>query len=221
MYCCIFTKLVLRYGDIHSISTTKVVKSKIKFTYRCQQNLIGNSSIDDTTTLFDVLGFICSEANKLTNCGIYYARQLYFKTGRLIGKFDLDTQYKNHPHYRALFSQTAQQALLSVFESFKSYKELKAKYEVGELENQPMLPSYRTKGGLAVVSYPKQHLKLIGGKLRIPLGNTVKRWFGLNSFYILMPTNIQFDQIKELRIVPRNHWLELRTETGNKSWCYQ
>jgi hypothetical protein len=129
---------------------------------------------------------------------------LYFKTGRLVSKFRLNAQYKRSPHYKALFSQSAQQTLLSVYESFKSYKQLKFKYDDGELENKPGLANYRTKGGVAVVSYPKQHFKLVEGQLRIPLGNTLKRWFGLDSFCIPMPANIEFEQIKEVRILPRN-----------------
>jgi len=186
------------------INNKQVSKSKNKVNYGCQQDLISDAAVADSTTLFNVLEFICSEANKLTNCGIYYARQLYFKTSKLVSKFELDAQYKNSPHYKALFSQSAQQTLLSVYESFKSYKELKFKHDAGELENKPRLPKYRNKGGLAIVSYPKQHLKLVEGQLRIPLGNTVKRWFGLDSFCVSMPTNIEFEQIKEVRILPRN-----------------
>ena len=174
-------------------------KSKKNINYGCQQNLVSNYNIAEETRLFDVLEFICLEANKLTNCGIYYARQLYFRTGKLINKFSLDAQYKDNLHYKALFSQSAQQALFSVFESFKSYRELKAKYDKGDLEDKPRLPNYRTKGGMAVVSYPKQHLKLINGSIRIPLGQTVKRWFGIDSFLLPMPTNIDFQEIKEMR----------------------
>ncbi|MFH7027539.1 MAG: RNA-guided endonuclease InsQ/TnpB family protein [Heteroscytonema crispum UTEX LB 1556] len=39
---------------------------------------------------------------------------------------------------------------------------------------------------------------------KIPLGNTVKRWFKLDSFTIPMPQRVQFEDIKELRILPRN-----------------
>ena len=74
--------------------------------YGCQQNLINP---DDE--LKAVLEFICSESHKLTNCGIYYARQLFFKTGRLIGKYDLEKEYKVNKHYQVLYSQAAQQIL--------------------------------------------------------------------------------------------------------------
>ncbi|WP_013325094.1 RNA-guided endonuclease InsQ/TnpB family protein [Gloeothece verrucosa] len=167
--------------------------------YGCQQNLITANS-----ELKAVLEFICSESHKLTNCGIYYARQLYFKTRKIIGKFDLQKEYKTNKHFQVLYSQAAQQILRSVAESFKSFQELNKKYKKGELKDKPMLPKYRKKGGLALVTYPKQALKLVDNQISIPLGKTVKRWFGIDSFSLLMPSNLKFEDIKELRILPRN-----------------
>ena len=69
---------------------------------------------------------------------------------------------------------------------------------------QPKLPKYRKGNGYALVTYPKQALKLVGSKIKIPLGNTVKRWFKLDRFTIPMPSNLKFAEIKELRILPRN-----------------
>ena len=45
--------------------------------YGCQQHLITTQPEN-----IAVLEFICSEANKLTNCGIYYCRQILFKAGK-------------------------------------------------------------------------------------------------------------------------------------------
>ncbi|HEY9871982.1 MAG TPA: transposase [Candidatus Obscuribacterales bacterium] len=163
--------------------------------FGCQQCLIESTPI---------LEFICSEANKLTNQGIYYARQWYCKTGKYIGKFDLNNQYKSSKHFQALYSQAAQQVLGSVYESFKSYKGLLKLWRSGGLPDLPKLPNYRTKGGLAVVSYPKQALKLVDGQIRLPLGHLVKVWFGIDSFFAPMPSNLEFKDIREIRILPRN-----------------
>ncbi len=57
---------------------------------------------------------------------------------------------------------------------------------------------------MATVSYPKPALKLKGNKIRVPLGNTCKRWFGKNSFLIPIPSNLNFASLKELRLLPRN-----------------
>jgi putative transposase len=150
------------------------------------------------------LEFVCGEANKLTNQGIYYARQLYFKTGKYVSKFGLNYEYKGSRHFAALAAQSAQQVLGSVYESFKSYRELLKLWKSGELSDKPKVPDYRTKGGLAVVSYPKQAIKLMDGQVRLPLGNQVKAWFGIDCFMVSMPSNLSYEDIKEVRILPRN-----------------
>jgi len=52
--------------------------------YGCQQVLIKPNQ-----DLRAILEFICEQSNKLADCGTYYARQLYFKTGKIIGRHDL------------------------------------------------------------------------------------------------------------------------------------
>ncbi|MGB3510391.1 MAG: transposase [Microcoleaceae cyanobacterium] len=169
--------------------------------YSCQQVLVGKNS-----ELIPILTFLCEQSHKLTNMGIYYARQLYFKSQKGIGKYDLEKVYKNNYHYKVLHSQAAQQILRTVAESFRSYYGLIKAYSEGKITNRPRIPNYRKKGkgGLATVSYPKQALKLKGNKIRVPLGNTCKRWFGVDSFLIPMPSNLAFSTLKELRLLPRN-----------------
>lgn len=167
--------------------------------YGCQQ-----VKVSQNNDLINILTFLCEESHKLTNMGIYYARQLYFKVNKIIGKYDLEKEYKGNYHYKVLYSQAAQQILRTVAESFESYKELIKVYKKGKITDRPRIPNYRKKGGLATVSYPKQALKLKNEQIRVPLGKTIARWFGLDSFHIPMPSNLNFADIKELRILPRN-----------------
>jgi putative transposase len=166
--------------------------------YGCQQILI-NPNAD----LKEVLEYVCEEARKLSDCGIYYARQMFFKTNKIISKFDLINELTSNKHYQALYSQVAQQALMNVAESFKSFKGLLRELRLGNLNQRPRIPNYR-KSGLVVVAYPKQAIKLKDGMLRFPLGQLVKTWFKLDAFYLPMPTNLEFKSIKEVRILPRN-----------------
>lgn len=167
--------------------------------YGCQQVLL-----HPNPELTAVIEFICSEVNKLMNCGIYYARQVWFKCRKIIGKYDLEKEYKNNKHFQSLYSQAAQQALRTISESFKSYDGLMKAFCQGKVTDKPRPPKYLKKGGLAVVSYPKQALKIKDGQIRIPLGTLVKTWFKLTEFFIPMPSNLDFKDIKELRILPRN-----------------
>ncbi|MGK7926670.1 MAG: RNA-guided endonuclease InsQ/TnpB family protein, partial [Spirulina sp.] len=166
--------------------------------FGCQQNLIKDSEN------LPFLEYLCSTANKLINCGIYLARQWYFKCDYITGKYDLEKELKPNPNYQFLYSQAAQQTLRGVAESFQSFKELSKKYHKEKLENRPRLPNYRKKGGLGVITYPKQALKLKGDNIRIPLGNKVKAAFKVDAFFLPFPTNLDFKKIREIRILPRN-----------------
>ncbi len=167
--------------------------------YGCQQVLLHPPLESEA-----VLEFICSQVNKLTNCGIYYARQLYFKTNKFIGKYTLDRELKSNLHFKALRANVAQQALHKVYESFKSYQALIKKWYAGELEHQPRIPNYRKKGGMDVAVYPARFVKCLGDKIRLGLGRQVKVWFGIDNLTIPLPSNLDFKQIKEIRILPRN-----------------
>ena len=122
--------------------------------------------------------------------------------------------YSQHRHFKALHSQVAQQCLTSVAESFKSYIGLLKGIKKGTVTQKPKLPGYR-KGGLSLVSFPHQAVKLKSQGLRFPLGLKVKAWFGLDSFFLPMPTNLKYESIREYRILPRNNcfYLELVYKT--------
>ncbi len=173
--------------------------------FGCQQVLIHPSS-----EIKAILEFICRESTKLSNCGTYYSRQLYFKTGKIPSKYDLHREIGKNPHFQALYSQVAQQCLTTVAESFKSYVGLLKGIKKGTVTQKPKLPGYRD-GGFTLVTFPAQSVKLKSLCLRFPLGNKIKSWFGLDAFYLPMPSNLDYKAIREYRILPRNgcFYLEL------------
>nr|WP_293102043.1 hypothetical protein [Okeania sp. SIO2F4] len=158
--------------------------------YGCQQELIKSPE------KISFLEYLCITANKLINCGIYLARQWYFKLGYITGKYDLEKKLKSNRNYQFLYSQAAQQTLRGVAEAFKSYKELSNKYKKGELTDRPRLPKYRKKGGMEVITYPKQALKLEKSQVKVPLGRKVKAAFKIDSFFLDFPSNLEFKEIR-------------------------
>jgi putative transposase len=143
----------------------------------------------------------------LINCGIYYSRQFYFKTGKFPSKADLHKQLgtiQQNKHYQALYSDTSQQILTGVAESFKSFVGLLKGIKKGTVTQKPRLPDYRKSGGMALATFTGRSIKLKNGMLRFPLGSLVKTWFGVDAFYLPMPTNLDFKAIREIRILPRN-----------------
>lgn len=169
--------------------------------FGCQQVLIKPDQ-----ELKAVLEYICKESNNLHNCAVYYARQVYFKRQVCVRPFDLINELKRNPHYGALCAQAAQQTCGAVGESVKSFKGLIKLFRENQLEHKPKFPNYRTKDGLHLVTYPKQALgqKLVNGQISIPLGNKVLTWFGIKNFQIQMPLNLDYADIREVRILPRN-----------------
>ena len=167
--------------------------------FGCQQ-----VRINPDKELKAVLEYLCSESNKLNNCAIYYARQVYFKTEKVVNKFALINELKQNPHYGAMHSQVAQQTVMSVAESFSSFIGLIKGIKAGSVAQKPRIPNYKKKGGLALVTYPSQAVKLKPEGLRFPLGNKVKTWFILDAFHLPMPSNLEYKNIREYRILPRN-----------------
>ena len=109
--------------------------------FGCQPNIISPDKY-----LKAVLEFLGSESSKLTNCRIYYARQMYFKTGKIPNCSDLPkvlaTKNRNL-HYQAFYSDTSQQILTTVAELFKSFVGLLKGIKEGSVTQRPRLPNYR------------------------------------------------------------------------------
>jgi putative transposase len=168
--------------------------------YGCQQVLIHAEK--ETQAVFE---YLCSESNKVCNCSLYYARQIYFKTGKYVGRAAIceEMARSKNRHFTAMYVSSAQQTCNAVAEAFRSFGELLKLWRRGELAQKPALPNYR-KTGLLTVSYPKRWLKLADEGIRIPLGSKVKAWFGLKEIFLPMPSNLDWRQIKEIRILPRN-----------------
>jgi IS605 OrfB family transposase len=167
-----------------------------------------------------VLDYLCQQSGKLYNSGIYFARQTFFKTGKLLtGKFDLayEPSVSKTMVAKSLPSTPAQQTLLSVIEAFKSFKELRSLFLKGQLHFQPKVPGYLTSSKLFKVAYPNsggQKPTLVNGQLRFSLGLTVKRWFGISEFFLPMPSNLNIANVKEFTIIPKNgtFYLEMSYE---------
>lgn len=171
-----------------------------------------------------ILDYLCSQSGKLYNTGIYFARQTFFKTNKILtGKFDLlyEPSISNSLLAQSLPSIPAQQTLMSVTEAFKSFKELRNKYFKGNLHFKPKAPDYLEGSKLFKIAYPNsggQKPKLVNNQLRFSLGLTVKRWFDVSEFFLPMPSNIDISTVKEFTILPKNgaYYLEISYETFKK-----
>jgi putative transposase len=168
--------------------------------YGCQQTLVHESKENQA-----ILEYLCTQSNKVYNCALYYARQVYFKTGKYLKRTEICAEMtrSRNRHFGAMYVSAAQQTCNSVAGALQAFQELLKLWNRGDLADKPRLPNYR-KPGLFTVSYPKRWLKLTHQGIRIPLGRQLKAWFGIEAIFLPMPTNVEWDQIKELRILLRN-----------------
>ena len=189
--------------------------AKVKKTMGLQQILLSPDS--ETQALLE---YLCQQTGKLYNNGVYFARQMFFKTGKLLtGKFDLafEPSVSKTLIAQSIPSTPMQQTLMSVTEAFKSFKELRVLYLKGQLHFKPKPPDYLKGSKLYKVAYPNsggQRPTLIDGQLRFSLGLTIKRWFGVSEFFLTMPSNIDYTKVKEFTILPKNgaFYLEMSYE---------
>jgi putative transposase len=128
-----------------------------------------------------ILQYLCEQSGKLYNSGLYFARQMLFKTGKLLAsKFDLDFEptVAKSLVAKSLPSTPTQQTLRSVVEAFKSFRELRTMHQNGELAFRPQSPQYLQGAKLFKIAYPNsggQRPKVVDGKLRFALGLTVNK----------------------------------------------
>ena len=191
----------------------------------------------------DYLIYQCRQSNSLINSAIYHTKQGHFEDCPRVEFFTGDefrsgfklqrvktakyaslcSELQNNPHYKALGGQAAQQTLKSVAESFNSYNRILRNFFKGEA-TKPMMPRYRTKEGLAPITYPAQAVQfdLATGQCRLPVslevGSDVKELLTVKEVWINGCTGVEPSQICEVRILPKNNELyaEYVYEFGNQ-----
>ncbi|WP_202895883.1 RNA-guided endonuclease InsQ/TnpB family protein [Iningainema tapete] len=157
-----------------------------------------------------LLEYLCQQSGKLYNNAVYFARQTFFKTGKILsGKYDIafEPTVAKTLVAQSMPSTPMQQTLMSVTQAFKSFKELRILFFQGQLHFKPQVPNYLTGSKLYKVAYPNsgaQKPTIVNGQLRFSLGLTIRRWFGISEFFLPMPLNLDYSKVKEFTILPKN-----------------
>lgn len=174
-----------------------MAKQKVEF-MGVQQNLLSPTDID-----LAVLEYVCRESNNLYNSTMFEARKVFFECGKLLTKVDCQNRLKENKHFQAISNRAAQGVTHQVGDAISAYKELVSKAKKGDLNQKPKFPGYRVSGGMNKVSFCAD-FKLVGNLIRMPLGGLCKAWFGLSEFFVPMPSNLNFENIRQVRIVPKS-----------------
>lgn len=136
---------------------------------------------------------LCHLSKNLYNEANYIIRQELFKTGKWTRYNDLNKQLKeSSDNYKALPTQTAQQILILLDKSWKSFfKAIRVwKAHPEKFKARPKIPGYKKKEGEHILVFTNQQAKLRDGWLILPKVVGVK-----------LKTRIK-GGVREVRIIP-------------------
>ena len=168
-YCC--------SGIIEDAAAVKVVKRVERIWLKSSKNL---------SSLTHLSKNLYNEAN-------YIIRQEFFKNGKWTRYNELDKLLKGSPNYKSLPAQTAQQILILLDKSWKSFFKVIKEWKVHpeKFYERPRIPCYKKKKGEHILVFTNQQAKLKDGFLKLPkiIGLTLK---------------IRLESgLKEVRIIPK------------------
>lgn len=152
--------------------------------------------VNDTQS--NLIGHMEHAAYKLWNVAQFKMRnwkgQGYSKQP---GMYDLSTELKNHPWYKSLPSQSAQQTIHRLCEAWKSYYTLKAH---GFEEAKP--PKFKHAG--IAVCYIQNGIQHNGGDVRLALPaklkDHMKKKYGITEPYLYL-RNEQFAKLRDIKTI--------------------
>ena len=159
--------------------------------------------LSPTTEERAILEYLCSESNNLYNCAMFLARKNYFESKVWMTPIYIQNAMKDNKHFQAIPNRAAQAICHQVGEAIKSYSALLKLAKKGQLDQKPKFPGYRKSGGMNKLSFCAE-FKSVGDQIRMPMGQMCKAWFGVTEFFVPMPSNLDFEAIRQVRIVPRN-----------------
>ena len=165
-------------------------------------------NVDETMSI--ILGHLCYAASKLFNVG-NYERKEYKPLGfvKMPDWYDQKKRLKESFWYKSLPSQTSQDVLARLEESWKSYFALKSRYEyrkekghLKENEGEPQAPYYKKDGYHMNIKYLSGGFKIIDDAIRfsIPksLRNHIKEKYQIDEPYYYIKLKRGFDKIKQI-----------------------
>ena len=118
--------------------------------------------------------------------------------------YDQKKRLKDNIWYKNLPSQTAQDVLKTLDESWKSYDVLKYKYDHRKkLSGEPKAPYYKNKESHTNITYLNNGFKISENKIRFAIPKAMKEYlvykFNINCEYFYVPIKEQIDgKIKEI-----------------------
>jgi putative transposase len=170
---------------------------KVEKTLRCTHNRVKNLEAVE----FVALREFCFRAKNLMNCGLYVARQAFFKGG-WANYQAMYKKLKRHKDYKLMHSQVGQQALMAVGRDMESFSENRKAAAAEGNGRRVKLPRYKDKLGFANLRFAKQSFKVVGTQVRVSLPHDFPLIFGLRFLFFDLPPYVTKKNLKMVEIIP-------------------
>ena len=165
-------------------------------------------NVDEKTSV--ILGHLCYAASKLFNVGNYERkefRSLGFE--KMPDWYDQKKRLKDSFWYKSLPSQTSQDVLARLDESWKSYQVLHYKWQkkkesghLKEKDGEPQAPYYKKDGYHMNIKYLNGQFKIIDNMIRLSIPKKLKEYllekYQINEPYFYIKLKRKFDVIKQI-----------------------
>lgn len=165
-------------------------------------------NVDEKTSV--ILGHLCYAASKLFNVGNYERkefRSLGFE--KMPDWYDQKKRLKDSFWYKSLPSQTSQDVLARLDESWKSYQVLHYKWQkkkesghLKENDGEPQAPYYKKDGYHMNIKYLNCQFKIIDNMIRFSLQKKLKEHllekYQINEPYFYIKLKRKFNVVKQI-----------------------
>lgn len=180
--------------------------------YKTQSNQI--RQLDKTQ--YKLLQKMCWHSARLYNYGLYSVRQNFFETKTYLSYSQNYHHCKTNENYQILPSVMGQQTLKVVDRSFKSFFSLLKAKNKGKYQSRVSIPKYLPKDGYFQLVVPKNGFQIKGDKIHIGISRQLKKETNLKNITLDFPTQINKDDVVEIRIIPQHKAVFFKMEVVYK-----
>ena len=152
---------------------------------------------------YNLLRKMCWHSARLYNFGLYSVRQNFFDTKMYLPYPQNYHHCKTNENYQILPSAIGQQTLKVVDRSFKSFFGLLKAKRQSRYQNRISIPGYLPKDGYFQLVIPKNGFQIKDNKIHMGISRQLKKETGLKNIVLDFPTQINKEDVVEIRIIPQ------------------
>ena len=158
---------------------------------------------------FDLLNEMTYLSKNIYNSALYEIMNYYNSTNSYMDYQKTWNIIKSTDNYEKLPSQVGQQTLKIADRNFKSFFALlRKKSKYSNFDRSIQLPKFLKKDSNYVLIYTKQYIRVKNNKIHLCLSKYLTDKYK-TKLVINLPEYIKDNEIKEIRILPRNNWFDL------------